>query len=410
MTTHWDEEPKIFMKILMLTTKFPAPGESQWLTSELANELADLGHDIRVLNVEWGRRGKPFTHSKGQLSLLYRFSIDLPFIGQFGLALKWVLSSIVLLPDLIRCFFLSRRYDLLLCFSPCSALYLAIPFAKLISKDQLLIYWDFFPLHNSEISKGIPSWGAPLLKAVETKLVHQFSRVGCMSPANVKFFSEYFGIKENQEIGIIPVWSSFLNVGVVDKNAIRQQYGLGAGKILIIFGGQLVDGRGLDTVINATAHAREKDSRLQLVVCGAGHLAALVREYASADPDGFVYLGPLARHDYLNLLSVADIGVVATVAGVSCPTFPSKSLDYMAASLPIAACVEKASDFGEIIENAGAGRWCNAGDENALATIFLEFSADNELRRRCGDAGHEYLSVNHDLKLVVKKVLGEKSV
>ncbi len=70
----------------------------------------------------------------------------------------------------------------------------------------------------------------------------------------------------------------------------------------------------------------------------------------------------MSRDAYLRLLGACDVGMVATVPGVSSFSFPSKTLDYLRAGLPVVAAVEPGSDFSALLERHGVGRSVAFGD------------------------------------------------
>lgn len=392
------------MKVLMFTTKYPLFGESEWLTSELANELVKRNISVDVFDVEWAECEVGQVQKVAGLTVHRVKPFEARFFGRFGLIIKWVFSSFQLYPLLLRDFFLGRRYDLFICYSPCTALAGAIPLAKLLSNKSILIYWDFFPIHNQQISGKVPRVILPFLKYLECSLVKSFSRVSCMSPANLKFFNSYFG-SAKQKRDIVPIWSSFLGADAVNKKKIRSISPYRDDEILVVFGGQLVSGRGIETLLLAITQARKLNPMIKLLVCGSGHLSGLVSNYCVENLGACDYLGTLSRNEYLKVLSYSDIGVVATVEGVESPTYPSKSLDYMASSLPIVACIERSSDFGEIVEANNIGRSCSAGDVLALSKILVEFSFDPFLRDKLGAAALDFLRLNHSVSKIADKIL-----
>lgn len=392
------------MNVLMLTTKYPGPECSEWLTSELAKELSSRNINVKVLNVEWSSKGYVGAFNSDNLEVLSNNSISLK-LGKLSLPIKWIFSSFKIFRYLIKDIVFRKKYDLLICISPCTALALAIPIAQFLSKRKLLIYWDFFPIHNQQIASKIPAYLMPGLKSIENFLVNTFTTVACMSPANLSFFEEYFGSNTIQNRIVIPIWTSYLGDSCIDKNKLREVSPYNNEDVLIVFGGQLVAGRGIETLLGAIKIARLINVNIKLLVCGKGPLSDLIIDYATENKDACEYLGDLSRVEYLKTLSFSDIGVVATVEGVDSPTYPSKSLDYMSSKLPIAACVEKISDFGLIVETNYFGLACDAGDVKALSDIIIKLSIDSHLRKELGENGFNFLRDTHSVKTIVNKIL-----
>ena len=391
------------MKVLILTTKYPSPNESEWLISELANELAKRGNSVKVLNVEWSSYQPRHKHRTMNPKVISYNAISIP-LGRFSIFPKWIFSSLKIAPYLILDFIKKERYDLLITTSPCTACASAIVLSHLVSKKSLLIYWDFFPIHNQQISNKVPVLLMPMLKNIEKKLVNSFSDVACMSPANLVFFDKYFDLNPKQNRFILPIWTSYLRLEKSIKKPLFES-SIYEDNIIVTFGGQLVEGRGLETLIEAIKIARVSNNKIKLVVCGDGQLSSIVEDFCREEPLACSYLGKLPREEYLNVLSYSDIGVVATIENVDSPTYPSKSLDYMAASIPIVASVEKNSDFGLVLEENNFGLSCDAGNPETLAKLLIILAEDAELRYAMGRNGLKFLNDFHSVSKIVNRIL-----
>lgn len=396
----------------MLTTKFCHPDGSLWLPSELALELTKRGHSVTVLNVEWsGKDINPNLNSIEPSRLIfYNFKSLRLEGGRISIALRWVFSSFRLLPFLFRNIFFGNRYDLMIGFSPCVALYSALPLATAISRDSVLVYWDFFPVHNQEISNKIPKWVLPIVKWIEMKLIGTYSRVGCMSEANIVFFEKYFGKKSAKNKILLPIWTSILDVPTTDGEDVRLEFFRNPNAIIFVFGGQLVEGRGILEFCNAIIEAKKKNNDIALIVCGDGYLSKKIADIQESNQATIRYIGTLSRSDYLKVLSFSDVGVVSTVSNVSAPTFPSKSLDYMACSLPILAAVEDASDFGRIVEDNEFGYQCKAGDIESMVEVILKITKNKDLLKVMGKNGNLHLRRNHSVEYAANLITGDKIV
>ena len=74
----------------------------------------------------------------------------------------------------------------------------------------------------------------------------------------------------------------------------------------------------------------------------------MVEEHA-ARASNVRHLPAIARNRYLPLVAACDVGMVATVPGVSSFSFPTKVMDYLRAGLPVVAAVEGGSDFLDML-------------------------------------------------------------
>lgn len=395
------------MKVLLVTTKYKHVDGSPWLVSELADEFVRAGHLVTVINLNWSSESG--VKSEEIVSDNIRYinvpAYDFSFFKGAGVLLKWAFSSWRLIPVLFRIYRTNGKYDLVVSFSPCASIYCAVPFFSIIAHKSLLLYWDFFPIHNSEISNKITKNTLPILKAIERWLVNKNNIVGLMSDANLRFYNEYFGVKHAYKCKVIPIWTSVLSHHVDDTLVIRTKYGISCNSKVVVFGGQLTHGRGIEEICLATVLAAIELKDICLVVCGSGYLSDTVIGYESYHPKNIKYIGSLTRQDYLDLLVAADCGIVSTVSGVSSPTFPSKTLDYLACKLPVVLALEESSDFGRIAEDYNFGIKCAAGAVSEVAKCLIKILSDSSGSMVMGMNGNNYLRLNHSVESVVDTIV-----
>ena len=344
------------MKILILTTKICNSDGSPWLCSELAGHLALEGHEVSLVNIEWSGKNVDLSWLKKQKNInIYNFVALRYFNGSIGLGLRWLMSSLQALPLVLRWKYSGEKFDLLIGFSPCFAIWSVLPIFQKICTKAILLYWDFFPLHNQTVANKIPKYFLPLLKKAEERLVNGYKAIGLMSLANMRYCESYFNLSGDINRFVIPIWTSFLTPPDVDVAAVRQKYSMDYERIYFIFGGQLTRGRGLEVLLDSVILASSIDDRITLIVCGDGDLEDVVLDSARINIGVIQHIGRIPRIDYLNLVACCDVGVISTDQNVESPTFPSKILDYMACRKPVVAALEDASDLGGIIEGINSG-------------------------------------------------------
>jgi glycosyltransferase involved in cell wall biosynthesis len=152
--------------------------------------------------------------------------------------------------------------------------------------------------------------------------------------------------------------------------------------------GPRVEGSGPPRVISVGRFAYPKDfaTLLQaLVLLDTDYRATLVgdgpdlAEVAAAAPDQVELLG--ARRDVSDLLARSDVFVLSSRS----EGFPVSILEAMAAGLPVVA-----TDVGGVAEavvDGATGILVPAADPHSLGGALERLLADDELRRRLGDAG-----------------------
>lgn len=390
-------------EILLVCTKYPSISESDWLTSELAESINCIdNYNVNVLCMDWKLDNSTEKYIRNAIEVS-RFSLLDFFNSRAGaqIFLKWLIYSPLAALHFRK--LLAKKYNLIILISPCASSWFICFISKLIAKKNLLIYWDFFPIHNQQIgmmSNGIVS---KLLYLLEKTCVKNFDYIGCMSPKNIEFFENYFGkVRFSSQLLEIPIWGSDSNVSHANELSKYEFYD--SSHHYFVFGGQLVPGRGLQVAMEAALLAAKIQPKIRLLIFGDGPLRNIVEEFSVKSFGVVRYCGSVERNLYKSILLDCSGGIVSTVDGVSVPTYPSKSLDYMMASLPILASVENSTDFGEMIEFYGAGIKCKAGDSKSLSNAMCKIANNSSLRKEMGRNARKMYEVRHQTKKVTKLI------
>jgi glycosyltransferase involved in cell wall biosynthesis len=345
------------MRILMACMKFPtAPGQS-YLTTELAQALVAAGHRVEVLLIDWdapaGAPDGPGPDWRGVRLVRCAPRLISGLGGLVRNASKFVLTG-RRARRLAREHFDLERFDVFIAWTPALAFgpWVGLAHAAGVAR-RILFIWDFFPDHYHEIGRipgGLAFW---LARILEQRLMDRFNHLLCTLPQNADYLRRRFRVRPDQTVGVAPIWSDVAPIPEADRSTVRRRHGLPEHRPIAIFGGQRVEGRGFDQMLAAAAVGRAQRSPLLFLFVGDGRLAAMLKAQAS---DNVLWRPTMPRDDYLELLTACDVGMIATVAGVSSFTIPSKTLDYLRAGLPVVAALEAGNDFSALLERYGVGR------------------------------------------------------
>ncbi len=397
------------MKILMLCTKFSLSEDDPWLTNELAESLQESGHEVTVVCLDWsaspGSANTEFRTSKG-VNVISMSPISVRSrIAFVSRALKWTLSSFSAYRA-IRRSLQYKDFELVIGFSP--AVTMALPILKMTSRTQarsFLVQWDFFPYHHHQIGLLTSKATFFFAKKVEEFLIRRFDVIGCMSPANVNYLRTRYRLRESQDVCMLPIWGKGNPLPEGDRDAIRCRYGLPKMRPLVVFGGQLVRGRGLEDLLAAASLAEKQQSPIAFLIIGSGPLESLVTTYIKQGHENVTWISRVPRQEYLNLIKSCDIALVCTVRDVDVPSFPSKTIDYLRAGLPIVASVEKTTDFGDYLCSRGVGVSIEAGYPDQLVMSIERLLDDDEKMRAMRERGPACFNDNFDVRHVAAQML-----
>lgn len=401
------------MQILMLATIYPATVDgSPYLTSELAEAWQKAGHQVDVVVLQWASSG-----SSEPSSLVFPSGVKVhyfhpPKVSQFGRLverlMRWGLSS-WLLRSAVRKTVGRKHYDMVFTYSPLTAIgSLAHHFTRCPGTYSCVYVVDFFPIAHRDIGL-IPSGPLfSLAKWRESALLNRFDAIACMSPANITFLKRNYSINPKIRIFERRIWGEPPLTAVPERHVVRHRYGLDLDAKLALFGGQLVEGRGLEDIIGAARLARAEGSDVQFLVLGDGRLRAMVEQEAMSGGSNLVYRLPVARDDYLALASACDVGLVVTVRNTKVPTFPSKCIDYLRAGIPIAAATEEATDFGAFVEHHSVGRATIAGNPQDLLdcvnSVLNSVEDRSTVQQRCWQVSATHFNVHQAAQEILNSI------
>jgi glycosyltransferase involved in cell wall biosynthesis len=396
------------MRILLLTTWFALePGDSN-LINDLVAALAEQGHDVQVVLLDWSAapngpaRRFAFAPSVDMIALSPRS------IGYFGprveRATKWLLSSWYARRQMKRSLN-DQTYDLMIGFSMASVTMAQNLYAERLCRRSYMVMWDFFPYHHRSIGLITNAVVFNVAYWLENWLIGRFDVIGCMTPANESYLKSRYKLRAGQKTEILPIWGRTDQPLAPPRAAMRAAFELPADKKILVFGGALTEGRGLDDILAAAELAEKRFPELAFLIIGDGRLAGEISAKVARSGSNIFYRKRVPRASYLDLLTACDAGLVCTVRNVDVPTFPSKTIDYLRAGIPIVASVEASTDYGEFIRANGLGGACLAGDPDALVTTAAQIVTDPELAENIRMRTKNCLDRMFDVKKVAKQMV-----
>lgn len=395
------------MRVLMLCTKYPLDPKDRYMTNELAGALVAAGHRVQVVVTDWNARlGSPATSMCFEgVDALVISPRAVTWLGRFiERASKWTFSSLFALRE-IRNALSKESFDVMVCFTPCVTVAAELLWAtNRWPMRTILFVHDFFPYHHRSIGLVPRGLVFSLARWIEESLMRRFHVIGCMSPMNVSYLRTHYRMQKKQQIEVHPIWGCTTPPPRVNRNAMRTAHGLPLDKKIVVFGGQLTEGRGVENLLVTAAILRDERSNLIFLLIGEGRLVELVESHTATSGGNVIYRRRIPREDYLGLISACDIGLVCTVADVDVPSFPSKTIDYLRAKLPIVAAVEETTDYGRFLEERGVGIAVRADDPRALAEAIKRISDDVALSTRLAQAASPCLDV-FDVRRAVARIL-----
>jgi glycosyltransferase involved in cell wall biosynthesis len=397
--------------VLMIFAKFGETEKDHYITNDLADAFAGRGFRVRVIYLPWDnpdvRRERFYVQPNG-VEVLVSPLLSIKWFGNKGaLIAKWGGSSLLAMCRGRR-HFGPKPADLVVTFSPVvigTFIWFWVLRAARLGSYAYLV--DFFPFHHRSTGVRLDGPVFRVTEWIETALLRKFSVIGCMSPRGLEYLRKHYRLRADQPTGIVPLWGPQSLAPKVDVALVRAKHGLPVDQPIAVFGGQITEGRGIEEILANASLAQDAGSNLVFLFVGQGSLAPMVQNAINAGARNLILLGEVGRDDYLTLAASCDVGIIATVPNVDVPTFPSKTIDYLRAGLPVAASVEATTDYGEFVEARGFGLAVAAGQPGQLLAAIAEILSDERRREAMIVAGRQTLRDIFNVEAAVTAMLDQ---
>ena len=216
--------------------------------------------------------------------------------------------------------------------------------------------------------------------------------IGCMSQGNIDFIkAQYPGMKMGEGV-LLYNWVTEPPQTEPDPT-LRPRLGLD-GKFVALFGGNLGKGQRIENIAYLAEHYIDKKDIVFLIIAKGVEKDRLQRIAGEKQLPNIRFMDFMPQADYLNLTKSVDLGLVSINENYRVPTCPSKAVSYMAAGVPVFAMINPGSDYGQVIEDCGAGYWAVGSDKERTVELFDKIYQDSELRKRMSEAGRAFYQKN----------------
>lgn len=395
------------MRFLLICMQFPTGEGESSPTTDLADALVEAGHRVEVLLLDWSGdyRGESAIATRGGVRVVRCTPMPLRGFGRTVAGATKLLLSGRQVAKAARRHFDLDQFDAAIAWMPATAIAPLLPLLEAAGiEHRILFIWDFFPDHHHEIGR-IPG-GLPLAiaRGWERRLIGRFTAIVCTLPGNAAYLHRNYPTSAGQQVLVTPVWSETSSRPPVDRAAVRRLYALPADRPIAVFGGQMVEGRGFEQMLEAARIARSEESPLLFLFVGDGPRAAELGRRAERE-ENLVLRPRIAREEYLDLVGACDVGMVVTVPGVSSFSIPSKTVDYLRAGLPVVASVEAGSDYIEILRRYRVGIAVPFNDPARFARDAERLATDPARRAEARKGARHCLDEVFDVRHAVATIL-----
>lgn len=173
----------------------------------------------------------------------------------------------------------------------------------------------------------------------------------------------------------------------------------------VLFAGNIGESQDFGAILDA-AESLRSDTLIRWLIVGDGRAAPWVRDEVARRglSDRFLLLGRFPQERMPSFFQHADCVLVSLKADpVFAMTVPGKIQSYLAFGLPILGMLD--GEGARIIEDAGAGYTCPAGDSRGLAAnVSRMASSPVSERKAMGERGAAYARREFDKDLLITRL------
>jgi glycosyltransferase involved in cell wall biosynthesis len=391
------------MNILFVLYDLPHLSKSS-MYSDLVNEFKRNGHNVFPM--------APMLMNYKQSDIFNENDIEVLRVKTMNVFDNGIIKrglANILLPLKFKkayCSFWSNiSIDLIIVATPSVMFAGFISFVKNKNKSKVyLLQKDIFP--QNAVDLGFFKKNSLLYKFFkinEIKLLNTADVVGCTSLGNIKYFLTNYSFPNNKKFKLLYnstklfLTKTHLPLSILDDDLIN--------KFIVVFGGNLGKPQQFENVLLLAKNATVINDVLFLIL-GKGTEIDRMKEIVKAlEITNIKFINEISRENYFNLLCNCDLGLISLHQNFSVPNTPMKLNDYLNASLPILASINRKNDLGELLVNNKIGRYAFADSPDLLFEHFLELYQDKELRIEMGKNGYDFCLKNLSVEKSYKDIL-----
>jgi colanic acid biosynthesis glycosyl transferase WcaI len=398
------------MKVLLLTLYFePDIAANAVIMTELAEELANLGHDVTVVtsmphygdNQVWPEyRGKLQVRETFKGLDVRRVYLYVPQDKENLLGRLFNYATFNTLSTIAGTF--AGGYDVVLAPSPPLTNGLA---AFLISRLRGVPYvynvQDIYPDVAIRLGVLTNPWVIAFFRWMERFVYDKAAAVSVLSEGFRRNLLDK-GVPDDK-IAVIP---NFVDVDFIHPLPRHNDFSKAQGldeKFVLLFAGNVGMSQGLGKVLDA-AHLLEDREDILFLIVGNGTAKPGLQDYAEElGLENVRFLSFQPREDLPEMYASSDVCLVPLRKGVATDSVPSKLLTITAAGRPLIASVDRDSDTYRFVEKAECGLWVEPENPDALTEAILTLYHDPDRRERLGRNGREYVEARYTPQVVARQ-------
>ena len=299
---------------------------------------------------------------------------------------------------------IKRRMDVIIVYSP--PLPLAIAGSKLkrfYNAKYILNVQDLFPQNAIDLGILKNRLLIKLFKRIEAYAYRNADFITVHSENNKSFLATRNKVPQDR----IKVIHNWIDIEPYSKTLrtgrFRKMFNI-EDKFIFLFAGVIGPSQGLDLIIKAAEKIKDVKDICFLIVGDGMEKERLEKMADDLKLKNVIFKPFVSKDEYPELVKDADVGLACLSSMNRTPVVPGKILGYMAASVPVAAFLNKESDGHQIIRNAQCGYSEISDDvEKTVETVIKIYNEWSRLKEY-GENGFGYVKENFERNACINRL------
>lgn len=390
--------------ILIISCVFPPePVVSAKTSLSVANKLADLGHNVKVLSPfpsrTSGKLHKGYTRSlykkdnsfdnfelircfstlSSKSTMLSRFMENISFGMTSGIYLLFTKKPGVIYANTW----------------PVFAMGLLVLIAKMKGVRIVQSVQDIYP--ESLISQGRISKEGLVSKTLYK--IDEFISNNCSDIIVIsKYFYNVYLDREVPKTKLHVVYNWFDKAAPIKNDSsrlFRDKLDLTEDTFLSVYGGNISAASGIQDIIQAFSKIEPTTNHILCIAGEGAYLNTCRNLVKELNIENIIFYSPWPIEETEALLSSADLLLLPTYGEQSLSSVPSKLISYMLSQKPVLALAVDNSDLKDVIINSNTGWVVPPGNIDDLSIQWNEIrNLNKDILKSKGISGHDYALEN----------------
>ena len=320
----------------------------------LTNSLKTDGCSVSVISFDWFISSKNYFDDEIKIFRLVKGNFSLLFYLRF---------ATILILELLR-----TKSDIYFA----EDLY-ALPFVTTIAKLKgAKVYYNSRELYAFLGGLRNRPFLQSVVKQIEKFFIKKVDLVLTTGEMDSAFLEKFYGIANTLVIRNIPLYQA-----PSSKIDFRKMYGIEKDKLILLYQGVLLEGRGVPSILRAMARL----PRTVLIMLGDGEQKSNFQKLADDlnVADRVIFAGTISQKELINYTAGADAGL-SLIENISVSYYhalPNKLFEYIMAGLPV-LCSDL-PQMKKIVDGYRVGESINITSGETIYTTLKKWSESNSL-------------------------------